>query len=92
MKNLAQTIKLQHAGNLQKIIQMCEDMIKENDPDTKEIEEVENLVERLTQAETNFSLQSNERVKLENQMNILMNLMKIPEEKRNFLELKNAIE
>ena len=92
MKNLAKKIKTQHAGNLQKIIQMCQNLIKIGDSDTTEIEEFENLVERLTQAETNFSIQSNEREKLENQMNILMNLMKIPEEKRNFLELKNGIE
>ena len=76
MKNLAKKIKTQHAGNLQKIIQMCQNLIKIGDSDTKEIVEFESLVERLTQAETNFSIQSNERVKLENQMNILMNLMK----------------
>ena len=92
MKNLAKKIKTQHAGNLQKIIQMCQNLIKIGDSDTTEIEEFENLVERLTQAETNFSIQSNEREKLENQMNILMDLMKIPEEKQNFLELRNTIE
>ena len=34
----------------------------------------------------------NERMKLGNQMNILMDLMKIPKEERNFEELKNKIE
>ena len=33
----------------------------------------------------------NDRKKLENQMNILMDLMKIPKENRNFLELRNKI-
>ena len=46
MKNLAKKIKTQHAGNLQKIIQMCQNLIKIGDSDTKEIEEFENLVER----------------------------------------------
>ena len=45
MKNLAQKIKIQHVGNLQKIIQMCQTMIKDDNSDA----EVENLVERLTQ-------------------------------------------
>ena len=44
MKNLAQKIKIQHAGNLQKIIQMCQTMIKEDDSDTEGRDEVENLV------------------------------------------------
>ena len=88
MKNLAQKIKIQHVGNLQKIIQMCQTMIKDDNSDA----EVENLVERLTQAETNLSIQNNECEKLENQMNILMDLIKIPEQSRNFLELKNGVE
>ena len=85
MKNLAKKIKNEHASNLQKIIQMVQNFIKDDDSNTKEVEEFENLVEQLTQAETNLSIQSNEHEKIENQMNILMNLMKIP-------ELKNGIE
>ena len=44
---------------------MCQNLIKIGNSDTTEIEEFENLVERLTQAEINFSIQSNEREKLE---------------------------
>ena len=61
MKNLAKKIKTQHAGNLQKIIQMCQTMITEDDSDTEGRDEVENLVERLTQAETNLTIQNNEQ-------------------------------
>ena len=50
------------------------------------------MVEQLTQDETNLSIQSNEREKLENQMNILMDIMKIPEENQKILQLKNGIE
>ena len=57
MKNLAKKIKTQHAGNLQKIIQMCQNLIKDGDSDSNEIEEFEILDERLTQAETNLSIQ-----------------------------------
>ena len=92
MENLDQRPKIQRTVELQKIIQMCQTMINEENTNTRGGNKVENLVEQLTQSETKLSIQSNEREELENQMNILMDLMRIPEENRNFLELRNRIE
>ena len=92
MENLDQRPKIQRTVELQKIIQMCQTMINEENTNTRGGNKVENLVEQLTQSETKLSIQSNEREKLENQMNILMDLMRIPEENHNFLELRNRIE
>ena len=53
---------------------------------------MENLLNYCNAANVEFQGMVNDRKKLENQMNILMDLLKIPEEKRNFLELRNKIE
>ena len=58
----------------------------------KSKEEFKNLQENLVDANSKKTIQSEERQKLENQMNILMDLMKIPEEKRNFCLLREEIE
>ena len=42
--------------------------------------------------EDQFQVLVNERMKLENQMTILMDLLKIPKEERNFKELRDRIE
>ena len=92
MENLDQRPKIQRTAELQKIIQMCHTMINEENTEHQGGNEVENLVTQLTQSETKLSIQSNKCEELENQKNILMDLMRIPEENRNFLELRNSIE
>ena len=75
--------KLQRADQLQNVITICQTMMNDNKEEFKD--EFEHLVTRLAQNE--------EKCKnLENQMEILMEIMKLPEEKQTFLELKNAIE
>ena len=80
---------VQQTVELQKIIQMCQTMINEENINTRKGNEFENLV---AQSESNQLIQSNKYEKLKNQMNILMDIMRIPEENHNFLELKNRIE
>ena len=89
MENLDQRPKIQRTVELQKIIQMCQTMINEENINTRKGNEFENLV---AQSESNQLTQSNKYEKLKNQMNILMDIMRIPEENHNFFELKNRIE
>ena len=75
--------KLQRADQLQNVITICQTMMNDNKEEFKD--EFEHLVTRLAQTE--------EKCKnLEKQMEILMEIMKLPEEKQTFLELKNGIE
>ena len=53
---------------------------------------MENLVNYCNAANDEFKDMVKERKNLENQMNILMELFKIPEQGRNFEELKDQIE
>ena len=53
---------------------------------------MENLLNYCNDANDEFQGMVNERQKLGNQMTILMDLLKIPKEERNFEELKNKIE
>ena len=92
MEKLDQRPIIQRTAELQKIIQMCQTMIKEENTEHRGGNEVENLVAQLTQSETKLSIQSNKCEELENQKNILMDIMRIPEDNRNFLELRNSIE
>ena len=58
----------------------------------KSKEELKNLQESLIEANSKKAIQSKERQILENQMNILMDLMKIPNENRKFHQLRQEIE
>ena len=58
----------------------------------KSKEELKNLQESLIEANSKKAIQSKERQILENQMNILMDLMKIPIENRKFHQLRQEIE
>ena len=74
-------------------LKVNQELVEENDKLKKNYEkELKNLQENLMDANSKKTIQSKERQKLENQMNILMDLMKIPKEKRNFCLLREEIE
>ena len=74
-------------------LKVNQELVEENDKLKKNYEkELKNLQENLMDANSKKTIQSKERQKLENQMNILMDLMKLPKEKRNFCLLREEIE